>query len=533
MRERFAVITVFMLVGCSSSPHVHTSPPDSPTCEAPTTPTEPGLVATDSGIVRGASAGGTWSYLGIPYAAPPVDALRWQPPHPAACWDGVRDATGFGYECVQLDSADNPVGSEDCLTLNVWTPKNRSAALPVLVFIHGGAGVVGSSSLKIGGVEVYGGQYLAEHDQAVVVTLNYRLGPLGYAAHRALTAQDPDDIAGNYGTLDMIEALKWVQRNIAAFGGDPKRVMVFGQSFGAFAVCALLTTPRAQGLFGAAAMLSGGCAAHTLDRSEAIGDALATALGCDAATDIAACMRQKSPAEVVAALPRGYAIGAVSYGPTIDGVVFPEPPLQRILAGRHNHVPLLIGTTADEMETFIYQFITTPVVTATDYRAALVRTFGAQMAPIVEQIYPVANFTTPFDALKAVLADVNFICPSRKAARAAAAGQSETVRRYVWAHGFSGGPLAQYKANHGWDNLFVFHALDLYGYTPTADELALADRMAGYFTRFAATGDPNGGGAAILPPYDVPTDRYLAIDVTSTVQQGIDSAQCDFWEPYL
>ncbi len=231
---------------------------------------QPDIVATDAGWLRGARAGQTYVFKGIPYAAPPVGDLRWTPPHPTPCWLGVREATTFGNVCAQATTRIGPTtawfGNEDCLYLNVWTPRDRQPGerLPVLFFLHGGGNTVGSGSATVAasastlGPNIQDGQQLAERG-AVVVTINYRLGMLGFLAHSALSRESDTGASGNYGIRDQIAALEWVQRNIANFGGDPARVLAFGQSSGGRNVCGLIAAQQGRRWFSRAGILSGGC----------------------------------------------------------------------------------------------------------------------------------------------------------------------------------------------------------------------------------------------------------------------------------
>jgi para-nitrobenzyl esterase len=221
-----------------------------------------GVVVTDHGAVRGVVSGDTYAYRGIPYAAPPVGPLRWRPPAPAACFDGVRDAAMFGARCPQTsDNGEGEVvGDEDCLQLNVVTPRAASAEpRPILFWIHGGGFQSGSSSNETFGVNIYDPQEVVERTGVIVVTINYRLGPLGWLAHPTLAAEDSHQSTGNYGHLDQIAALAWVKANARAFGGDPDRVTIYGESAGGASVCNLISSPLAAGLFSGAIMQSGGC----------------------------------------------------------------------------------------------------------------------------------------------------------------------------------------------------------------------------------------------------------------------------------
>ena len=270
------------------------------------TPASPGEVLIATGVVRGVADGNTYAYKGIPFAAPPTGPLRFAPPAPPACWGNVRDASTAGPVCMQFDSQhQNIVGDEDCLTLNLWTPATATASshLPVLFFIHGGGHQIGDQSELASSVLLYNGRPLVESQNVVLVTANYRLGPLGYLANAQLAAADPHGSTGNYGTLDQIAALKWVQDNIQPFGGDASRVMVFGESAGGEAVCTLLASPLAAGLFSSAVSESGPCLALALDKAESYGDTVVSAVGCTGDADVPACLRGKSASDLVQTEP--------------------------------------------------------------------------------------------------------------------------------------------------------------------------------------------------------------------------------------
>jgi para-nitrobenzyl esterase len=230
-------------------------------CAAATTG-DPTVVATSFGAIRGTSQGGVLTFKGVPYAAPPVGDLRWRNPAPHDCWTDARDANAFGNQCPQIRSA-SVVGDEDCLTLNVWAPQGAASngALPVMFFLLGGGNVQGSTSEQLAnGTYLYDGAVLAQKGNAVIVTANYRLGALGFLAHPALTADAGQTTHGNYGIMDQIAALQWVQQNISNFGGDPARVLLFGESAGANDTCILLASPLGAGLFSRALMESPICA---------------------------------------------------------------------------------------------------------------------------------------------------------------------------------------------------------------------------------------------------------------------------------
>ena len=308
-------------------------------------------IRTKTGPITGDEHDGIRSFEGVPFAAPPVGERRWKPPQPVAPWTEPRACVEFGPACPQ-NGKDlyGPVGetNEDCLYLNVWTPaKSTNAKLPVMFWIHGGGFMFGS-----GGKACYDGAELAKRGDVVVVTCNYRLGPFGFLAHPALTAESPNHASGNYGLMDQIAALQWVQHNIAAFGGDPGCVTIFGQSAGGVSVCALLASPLANNLFHRAIVQSGSAPGNLHDRAamEALGLEFAKRLG----TDDLKAMRAKSADELLAAVKQGS--GKVGEGTQdhlcIDGYVLRESLQRTLAAGHHHSVPLLGGTTRDEDRLF-------------------------------------------------------------------------------------------------------------------------------------------------------------------------------------
>jgi para-nitrobenzyl esterase len=479
-------------------------------------------VVTHSGCVRG-QVGTIEAFRGIPYAAPPVGPLRWKPPQPVAAWKDVVSATAFGKACPQLD---NTIGGkldwdEDCLTLNVWTP-NRAGKLPVMVWIHGGGLVQGGSSLPF-----YDGSHLAADGKVVVVSFNYRLGPLGFLAHPALTAEDAHHASGNFGLLDQIAALHWVQDNVAAFGGDPARVTIFGESAGGESVCSLLASPLAKGLFARGIIESAQCVTYgkalralheqkgKAESGEAQGQRIATALGC---SDLA-CLRGKRPDELLNASPAsfGFLGKGEHYGFTVDGHALTDAPAALLAAGKLPDIPMMVGTTADEATLFTAKI---PMRGPIAYNLVARRIFGDK-APAVLAQYPAGgDAKQAFDAL---VTDVVFTCPTRRAAKAFRAHQSH-VYRYVFAHVTDKARAKGTGATHGSEIPFVFGTVDT---AATDGEHKLSRTMLGYWAHFAQFGDPNGGGAPAWPAYDAAADSYLELDVPITAKRGMRTAGCD------
>lgn len=547
----------------------------------PTPALGPDDVRTSHGPVRGVREGvgdsSVLAFRGIPYAAPPTGQRRWRLPEPPAPWSAVREARAFGAVCPQYES-DAVVGDEDCLTLNVWAPaaeidglSHRYGAdprvvgdpnveavaegpLPVLVWIHGGGHEQGSSAVMAGDRALYDGRDLAGEHGLVVVTINYRLGPFGFLAHPDLTTEGGRTASGNYGMHDQLLALRWVHDNAAAFGGDPGRVTIAGQSAGAVSVCRLIASPLAEGLFHRAILQSGGCPATPLDRAEANGRRVAQDAGCDAAPDVPACLRDRSTAEIMAThspLEGGgtESLGRNAYDGVIDGYAVPEAPGERIAAGRHHPVPVIVGATSAENGRSA-----PPIADEAAFEAAVRAYFvrsglPAALADRAIEAYPVADYPTPRDAYVALTSDLKFACTARNDARRFHAAQSEPVWRYWYDHVAENvGALARnLGAYHGAELPFLFGVLDFQTragrYVPGPGDLAVSAAMQGYWARFAATGDPNGSGAVgggagggsgngdalAWPRYDLEREPALRFAAPTTIVARVRGAQCDFW----
>jgi para-nitrobenzyl esterase len=506
--------------------------------------------------------GAVRQFLGIPYAAPPTGANRWRPPQPVTPWTASRDATAMPKYCPQIQvggTSIDPNSDEDCLTVNVWTPNPAPAtALPVMVWIHGGAFVFGS-----GADSFYYGNNLVDVGNVVVVTMNYRLGALGFLAHPALTAESTDHpTSGNYGFEDQQAALGWVKNNIAAFGGDPAQVTVFGESAGGFSVCAHLMAPGSQGLFVRAISESGLCASplrETRDQAYSNGQALATAMGCTDPSTLLSCMRSKTPTDLLSAfsgsgmLPGGLffqgqfsgasagdggtaggagaggaAGGSQTWSPVVDMVDIPAPV--GTLRTTFAKTTLLLGTNANEGAIFTspLPFNGVPVSSDAEYQAAVTRTFGSQATQILGQ-YQSSSFTSPNDALNAVATDAFFTCPARRLARAAA-GAGSTVYLYIFAHAPEKPSQMNLGSYHSAELPYVF-GIDTGLAVTQADEKPLVSLVQGYWTAFARTGDPNGAGAPSWPTYGASGDQDMTLDLpTSAVGTYYKKQQCDFWD---
>ena len=487
-------------------------------------PVDPALVTTGAGQVKGTLHTRSRAFLGIPYAAPVVGSRRWTPPTPPTPWTSALDATKAGYVCPQIGLGLTPVKgdvNEDCLTINVYTPLPAPTGAPVMLWIHGGGNVSGSSTEP-----TYNGKAMAEKMGVVLVTFNYRLGALGFLAHPSLKTG-----SGNFGIQDQQAALKWVNDNIAAFGGDPKNVTLFGQSAGSIDVCAHLTAPGSAGLFHRAIMQSGACSTSALTRAQAEtqGKKLAKALKCDTASDVAACLRKLTPDQLnkALAMKKGLIMGeGASWGPMVDGQVLPEMPMKRLESGTFNKVPVMAGFTKDEGSIFLFS-AGMFVMTATEYDTLITEIFGAILGAKVKKEYPLSGYTEVTDAAKDIIGDAGFICPLRRVARAlAAAGQKTWLYRFSRIPSYMNHPFL--GAYHGADLGFVFNNASTSGFT--AEEAKLSESMLGYWTRFARGADPNGGSATAWPAYDKAGDKHLQLDLTIEAAQGFKQKKCDFWD---
>lgn len=552
-----------LAVGCSSDDNVaHTTPapkhdaavvtPDAAAPSPDASGTEAGspmvqltsVVELHDGKVQGDVDRGTRRFRGIPYAKPPVGELRWKPPAAVAPWTDVLQALDFKSECAQPSWVQGPeVDEEDCLYLNVWTPDPApSSPLPVMVWLPGGGnqnGGASDDSPLVGGKLLYDGRNLAARN-VVVVTVNYRLGAFGFFSHPGLTAEGSN--SGNQGLLDQQAALAWVKTNIGAFGGDAKNVTLFGESAGAQDTCLQVVSPGAAGLFGRAMSESGGCTTFrkTKAAAESQATAFSDAVGCSGATDELACLRGKSVKELLLAapvdgLPDGGAppggsqfSGGVprwDFNPVVDGTVIPDQPRALVEAGKFAKVPYVLGSNFEEGRLFL--LAAKAVTTTVEYTQALERLLGSA-ATTVASMYPPSDFATPQDALVRVWGDFRLGCATYESAQRFAKHGSK-VFIYHFARTIPG--LEALGPTHGTEMPYVFGTL----VTPSGGDAsfdgdtALSDTMQGYWTRFATSGDPNGGGALAWPAFDDTTDESMKFDVAPAVLTGFRRKQCDMW----
>jgi len=490
------------------------------------------IMRIDSGLVRGADAAGVRSFLGLPYAAPPTGNLRWRAPQPAAAWSGVRDATQFGPSCPQSTMGNPflPPGpiSEDCLYLNVYTPAvHQGGNRPVLVWIHGGG-------LVQDGARNYDGTKLAA-DGTVVVTINYRLGALGFLAHPALASR-PGGAAGNYGLMDQQAALRWVQRNIAQFGGDPRNVTIVGQSAGGLSVLAQMVSPGARGLFQRAIVQSGTFALNQqpLATAEAAGQTFAKIVGC--ADQSAACLRAVPVSDLVSNF--GVEIPGV-----VDGSVLTQPIGTALARGQFARVPVINGITHDEELLFVAglgitvsQGTNVPLAAPLDgsdanYQADIAQALGvsAARAAAIAAEYPLSAYPNAVAAFSLLVSDASFACPALQVDRWTAA---RGVPTYAYQFNDDNAPVnilgkSLGVATHGAELPYLFDQPN----TPVvldADQQALAASMRTDWARFAGTGNPS---SRALPWPSFNGTRVLSlVPLQSQVTTDFATAHhCAFW----
>jgi para-nitrobenzyl esterase len=484
------------------------------------------VALTLSGAVRGKTAGGISEFLGIPYAAPPTGKLRWHAPEPAARWRGIRAATAFGPHCPQPGGATGT--SENCLFLNVFTrPGASRAGRPVMVWIHGGALVTGAS-------DSYNPASLVK-DGVTVVTINYRLGALGFLADSALASRG--GAAGNYGLMDQQAALRWVRANISRFGGNPRNVTLFGESAGGLSTLSQLVSPGSAGLFQRAIIESGSYnpTQASLASAETAGATYAAKVGCGSQPSpaaSAACLRAVPVSTLVADENAG------GYTPDLDGLALRQSIVTALRSGQFHRVPVVMGTNHDEWRLFVAlaQLEGGPVVTAANYQAQIRATLGvsaAVAAQIVAQ-YPVASFASAPIAIGAVGTDAIFACNSLNEVSL----MSKFTRTFAYEFNDENAPQVGFPnvgfplgADHASELQYVFDPFPPATSALSAAQRVLSAQMKAYWTSQAKHGNPATRGQPAWPAFTAGAQRMLNLDEPRPAVETSFSAEhhCSFW----
>ena len=474
-------------------------------------------------------------WRGVPFAAPPVGPLRFRPPEAPPVWDGERDASRFGPAAPQPTSplqgfvgGQGGTWSEDCLYLNVFAPAEDGGGRPVMVWIHGGAFIGGSGSARW-----FDGSRFAS-EGAVVVTLNYRLGALGFLELDGV-AGDGYRAAGNCGILDQLAALRWVRDNIESFGGDPEQVTVFGESAGAMSIGVMLAMPAARGLFRGAILQSGAASAYrTKENADEVTDRLFAAFG--GSFDELAAAPAERIIDAQATMARGSdAASYLAFRPVVDGIDVPEPPDAAIAAGRGLDVALLVGTNRDEMTLFLAFDPGVAALTEDQLNRRLTAMVGADRWQQLQSRYRAAGPTSEAaEVLVTVTTDLAFRVPALRLVDAMA---TQDHRMPVWMYRLdwpSPGADGRLGATHGLDIPFVWGLLDMPGvelFTGTAPgRHQLAQAMGAAWFSFAATGDPCTSLLPEWPPYQPPRRATMIFDAECRVVDDPDASRRQIWE---
>ncbi|HEX7285562.1 MAG TPA: carboxylesterase/lipase family protein [Candidatus Angelobacter sp.] len=499
-------------------------------------------VRVDQGLLSGAAgkAPGVRVFRGIPYAAPPVGELRWKAPQPPASWKGVREATAFGNACWQtpyppaaaIYQAKLPSLSEDCLYLNIWSAgKSAKDKLPVMVWIHGGGFTRGS-----GTTEAYDGENLARKG-VVVVTINYRLGIFGFFAHPALTAESAHHASGNYALLDQIAALEWVKKNIAAFGGDPGCVTIFGESAGSWAVNALMASPLAKGLFQRAIGESGGSFTpmRTLAAAEKSGEQLAASLGAGEDKDSDGKDGQNhgknnDPLKVLRSRPAEELLKAAEdpvVRPIVDGWLLPQDVATIFAQGKQNDVPLIVGSNADEGTTLAPQGA---LVRSSMFISGAHQRYG-NLADQFLKVYPAESDGESVASFFASYRDGVFGWEMRTWVRAATHTGHHPAYLYYFTRRPPGPQSRRLGAFHASEIPYVFGNF-FWPFPWEEADHKLSETISSYWVNFARSGNPNGEGLPQWPAYSLKEDQAMELGDYVCPRSQVNKAGLDFFDSY-
>ncbi len=469
---------------------------------------QPAPVKVESGLLQGTSEDGVTVYRGVPFAAPPVGELRWRPPRPASSWEGIRKADKFGPNPVQeMRNAFGPwtaeyqpqgTVSEDCLYLNIWTAVNSSQEKrPVMMYIPGGAFTGGS-----GNVPVYNGEHLAKKG-VVVVTINYRVGVLGFLAHPELTKESEHHTSGNYGLLDQVAALEWIKRNIAVFGGDPSRVTIVGQSAGAASVHYLTASPLAKGLFVRAIPQSGSYA--QLGPGESLASAEQTGVRFAKAKDAAslAALRAMTAADITAPTKDEF-----HFLPIVDGWFLPKSVDEIFAAGKQIDVATLTGWVADE-GSFNDNY---GKASAEEFQKVVRQQAGTQ-ADAILKLYPASTEADAAESQKSLARDMSMVSMYVWAVNRAKSGKT-SVYTYLFTHPQPGATQERYQTFHSSELPYVFDNLSQAPRPWNAEDKKLAETLSDYWVNFITTGDPNGKGLPTWPVFKETPQQTMELGST-------------------
>lgn len=482
----------------------------------------PAVVVTEQGSLSGNSDGSISSFLGVPFAAPPVGARRWQSPAPPAHWTGVRGATAFANSCYQPDPPPlfgpyteefmaGPAPSEDCLYLNVWAPADTSRKHPVMVWLHGG-GFLGGS----GAVEIYNGANLAKKG-VVVVTVNYRVGPFGYLAHPELSRENPHGVSGNYGLMDQIAALEWVARNIDRFGGDPANVTLAGQSAGAISVADLLVSPSAKSLFHKAILQSAvtmGKPTPTQSEAQTMGRTFVDYLGATSAQQLRDMPADKIQAAVWLPIKASEGMPRVVFQPNVDGyLVAQDPMLPR--SAPFLDLPVITGFTADER-------LGPPTTTASQFVANVRQRFGGQ-ADMVLSLYPHSSDAQASASAKTLASDGYQAALAQWADGQQSGGNR--VYTYIFEHSPPVATPPSFGAFHTAEVPYVFGVLDTHRRPYDGQDRKLSEQIQHFWIDFMKTGNPTPGAGSAWAPYTEGHKAALALNGEAAMQPLVSTPE--------
>jgi len=495
---------------------------------------------------------GGFAWTGVRFAAPPTGERRFAKPAPPACASDVVDASRDPPQCLQPGpSLDAVVGDEDCLFLNVYRPQRRDddpAQLPVMFWIHGGGQLLGSGHQPTGFGNLYDAARLADTARAVVVSVNYRLGPLGFLAHPSLA--DRDGVVGNWAHHDLLAALRWTRDNVAGFGGDPTNVTIFGESAGAHNVCVLLASPLSAGLFHRAILQSGGCDAAPMDVRLDEGEDTAAAVGCasDDSADAARCLRDVSGEQLIRTpppIPPLLRVWQLPWGSVVDGEVLPDQPMAIIGRGEHHDVPVIVGSNKDEAALFIGADVPlTCIDLRLRWQVLLDSSFadGDERDAFIDELLDTYRCSERLSSRAVSLeaaTDLEFTCHARRLARALSTSQTAPVYRYHFRDQANLGVYAGMGAFHAWELAYVFDGFTELAYLPSPAEQDLARLMQQAWGSFARDGVPDVDGMPAWASAD--DDRVFAFDedpfaaLGGEVEVGMagdPAPACDLWDRY-